>query len=279
MQRIAVPVTPEPPSAVRVVLRISSSQSVSWALAEWNGYTRNRLRAAAPRINRFAFFMDRISFLLNFRFQLCLVSQSPSWVEARAQGRAWGPARFLLAVPITHRVSFPEPSSLAADTDFHSLSSAVEFTLLSVPLLVRQRQRGEARPPRMRRCAWLWRQKKTPLCSVPNCAKLVCVVAGSDSKWKPCPVSGGVVTETALVAKHSKKSPRNLFVESLNPITLRVTPLHSIFIEWMMALKIPSACAGSKLLGTVKTSNTEQTLCTSSSAIPRLMCTFPLPSG
>jgi len=29
-----------------------------------------------------------------------------------------------------------------------------------------------------------------------------------------------------------------------------------------MALKIPSACFGSKLLGTVKTSNTEQTLCT-----------------
>jgi hypothetical protein len=73
-------------------------------------------------------------------------------------------------------------------------------------------------PPRMRRCAWLWRhQKKTPLCSVPNCAKLVCVVAGSDSKWKPCPVSGGVVTETAIVAEHSKKSPRNLFVASLKP--------------------------------------------------------------
>src|SRR6266851_5845611 len=105
--------------------------------------------------------------------------------------------------------------------------------------------------------------KKTPLFSTPNCAKPVLVVAGSDSKWKPCPVSGGVVTETAILAEHSKKSPRNRFVESLNPRTLRVTPLQSICIELMMALKIPSACDGSKLLGTVKTSNTEQTLCTS----------------
>src|SRR5712664_2348345 len=72
---------------------------------------------------------------------------------------------------------------------------------------------------------------------MPNCAKLVFVFAGSDSKWKPCPVSFGVVAETAIVAEHSKKSPRNLFVASLNPRTLRVTPLHSIFIELMMALK------------------------------------------
>src|SRR5437763_466674 len=27
-------------------------------------------------------------------------------------------------------------------------------------------------------------QKNTPLCSVPNCAKFVTVVAGSDSKWR-----------------------------------------------------------------------------------------------
>src|SRR5438552_4753327 len=101
--------------------------------------------------------------------------------------------------------------------------------------------------------------KKTPLCSVPNCAKWVLVVAGSDSKWKPCPLSGGVVTETAILAEHSKKSPRNWFVGSLNPRTLRVTPLQSILSELMTALKIPCACAGSKLLGTVKTSNTEQT--------------------
>src|SRR5260221_6205975 len=120
-------------------------------------------------------------------------------------------------------------------------------------------------------------QKKTPLCSVPNCAKLVRVVAGSDSKWKPRPVSFGVVAETAIVAEHSKKSPRNLFVASLNG-TLRVTPLHSIFIELMMALKIPSACVGSKLLGTVKASNT-QTLCTSNSAVPPAMSTLPLPAG
>src|SRR5258708_31764613 len=111
-------------------------------------------------------------------------------------------------------------------------------------------------------------QKKTPLCSVPNCAKLVRVVAGSDSKWKPRPVSFGVVAETAIVAEHSKKSPRNLCVASLNPRTLRVTPLHSIFIEFMMSLKIPSACAGSKLLGTVKTPTTEQILCTRNSAVP-----------
>jgi hypothetical protein len=84
-------------------------------------------------------------------------------------------------------------------------------------------------------------QKNMPLCSVPNCAKLVCVVAGSDTKWKPCPVSFGVVAETAIVAEHSKKSPRNLLVASLNPRTLRVTPLHLIFIELMMALKIPIA--------------------------------------
>ena len=32
---------------------------------------------------------------------------------------------------------------------------------------------------------------------------------------------------------------------------------HSILIELMTALKIPSACAGSKLFGTVNTSNTE----------------------
>src|SRR2546421_9064271 len=103
--------------------------------------------------------------------------------------------------------------------------------------------------------------KNTPLCSVPNCAKFA-VVAGSDSKWRPCPVSFGVLAETAIVAEHAKKSPRNLFVASLNPRTLRVTPLHLIFMELIMALKIPSACFRSKLLGTVKTSNTEQTLCT-----------------
>src|SRR5215472_10802499 len=51
--------------------------------------------------------------------------------------------------------------------------------------------------------------KKTPLCSLPNCAKLVFVVDGSDSKWKPCLVPFGVVAETAIVAEHSKKSPRN----------------------------------------------------------------------
>src|SRR5260370_32097364 len=122
-------------------------------------------------------------------------------------------------------------------------------------------------------------QKKTPLCSVPNCAKLVCVFAGSDSKWKPCLVSFGVVAETAIVAEHSKKSPRNLFVASLNLSTLWVTPLHSIFIELMMALKIPIACFGSKLVGTVKTSNTEDTLCTSNSAVSASMSTFPLPTG
>src|SRR5713226_919427 len=122
-------------------------------------------------------------------------------------------------------------------------------------------------------------EKNTPLCSVPNCAKLVCVVAGSDSKWNPCPVSRGVVAETAIVAEHSKKSPRNLFVESMNPGTLRVTTLHSILIELMIALKIPRACAGSKLLGTMKTSNTEQTLCTCNSAVPSSMSTLPLPMG
>src|SRR5438445_3418769 len=46
-------------------------------------------------------------------------------------------------------------------------------------------------------------EKKTPLCSVPNWAKSVCEVAGSDSKWKPCPVSLGVVAETTIFAEHS----------------------------------------------------------------------------
>ena len=87
------------------------------------------------------------------------------------------------------------------------------------------------------------------------------------------------MAETAIVAEHSKKSPRNLFVGSLNAGTLRVTPLHLILIDLMMALKIPNGCAGLKLLGTVKTSNTEQTLCTRNSAVPSSRSTFPLPTG
>jgi len=44
---------------------------------------------------------------------------------------------------MAHRVSFPAPTSLAADTDFDSLSSALGFIILSVTLLVRQRQRRD----------------------------------------------------------------------------------------------------------------------------------------
>src|SRR5256885_6946536 len=41
--------------------------------------------------------------------------------------------------------------------------------------------------PSMRRAATPQKNPKTtPLCSVPNCAKFVTVVAGSDSKWNPC---------------------------------------------------------------------------------------------
>jgi hypothetical protein len=43
---------------------------------------------------------------------------------------------FVLAIPMTHRVSFPPPTSLAADTDSHSPSSALRFTMLSVSLTV-----------------------------------------------------------------------------------------------------------------------------------------------
>lgn len=59
-------------------------------------------------------------------------------------------------------------------------------------------------PPRKELSTYLrLNQKYTPLLSVPNSAKTVVVVAGSDLKWKPCPVSGGVVASTAIVAEHS----------------------------------------------------------------------------
>ena len=45
---------------------------------------------------------------------------------------------------MTPRACFPLPASLAADTDFHSLSSALGFTVLSVSLLVRQGQRRDS---------------------------------------------------------------------------------------------------------------------------------------
>src|SRR3990172_652089 len=76
-------------------------------------------------------------------FNFAFVHKSPSCFKPRSQWRAWGPSRFVLAVPMTHRVSFPAPTSLAADTDFHSLSSALGFTVLSVSLLVRQGQRRD----------------------------------------------------------------------------------------------------------------------------------------
>src|SRR3990170_8454046 len=49
-------------------------------------------------------------------FNFAFVHESPSCFKPRSQWRAWGPSRFVLAVPMAHRASFPASTNLAADT-------------------------------------------------------------------------------------------------------------------------------------------------------------------
>ena len=122
-------------------------------------------------------------------------------------------------------------------------------------------------------------QKNTPLRSRPIWAKLTAVVA-EDTNLKPCPVLASVWTVSRMLAEVSKKSPENWFTESLNPRTLRVTPLQSMSRESITALTgFPRGRVGVRLFSTVKVSSTEQMFLTCSSAVPPSKFALAPPSG
>ncbi len=123
-------------------------------------------------------------------------------------------------------------------------------------------------------------QKKTPLLSMPICAKLTIVEAGSETNWKPCPVLTGVVAVTAMVTFPIwKKSPRNWFPGSLKPAKLAITLLHSMSSELMIPLANPNVRAGLKLFETLKASNTEQMWFALRLAVPPAKSTLAVPGG
>ena len=84
---------------------------------------------------------------------------------------------------------------------------------------------------------------------------------------------------TAIVAVFSTKSPRKQFAESLKFVTLLVMPFHSMSRELMIPLtRFPSGRVGSRLLGTVKASNTQMfRMCRE--AVPSSRSIWALPSG
>ena len=123
-------------------------------------------------------------------------------------------------------------------------------------------------------------EKKTPLLSLPICAKLTIVDAGSETNRKPCPVLTGVVAVTAMVTLPIwKKLPMKRFAESWIPGKLLVTPLHSMSSELMIPLANPSERSELRLLATVKASKTEQTFFALRLAVPRAKSTLAEPGG
>jgi len=103
-------------------------------------------------------------------------------------------------------------------------------------------------------------QKNTPLLSRPNWAKLTFVVA-EETNRKPCPVLFFVLAVTLMAAEVSKKSPEKRLTGSLNPMILRVTPLHLRSSDSMTApTMFPRGCVGVRLFETAKASNTQMFL-------------------
>src|SRR5215472_7765863 len=74
-----------------------------------------------------------------------------------------------------------------------------------------------------------------------------------------------------------KKSPANWLTGSLKPSMLRVTLLHSMSTESIIAAANPIGRAILRLLGTVNASNTEQMFLAENLAVPRARSTLAAP--